>query len=94
MSTQCSEDHFEEVINVFEDTAQLKQPYSAVDSPPVLPWEEIEPLLEDNLEDHAKPFAKGLYEHWRTKRSEAGNRSLITSLKVAYLKCLFFCYEN
>ena len=69
-------------MNVFEETAQLKQPYSAVDSPPVLSWEEIEPTVEENLEDHAKPFAKGLYEHWRVKRTEAGNRSLITSLKV------------
>ena len=75
-------------MNVFEETAQLKQPYSAVDSPPVLSWDEIEPVLEENLEDHAKPFAKGLYEHWRSKRSEAGNRSLITSLKVTHLTSL------
>lgn len=87
-ATQCSELHFEEVMNVFEETAQLKQPYSAVDSPPVLSWEEIEPLLEDNLEDHARPFAKGIYAHWRSKRSGVGNRSLITSLKVGHFTFL------
>ncbi len=70
-------------MNAFEEIAQIKQPYSAVDSPPVLSWEDIEPALEENLEDHGKPFAKGLYEYWKLKRTEAANRSLITSLKVS-----------
>ena len=82
-STQCSEEVFEEVMNCFEDTVQMKQPFAAVGSPPVLPWGEIEPVLEDILEDHAKPFARDIYPHWRLKRLDAGNRGLITSLKVS-----------
>ena len=76
-------------MNCFEETAQMKQPFAAVDSPPVLPWEEIEPVLEDNLEDHAKPFAKEVYPHWSRKRLEAGNTGLITNLKVSQLSLRF-----
>ena len=83
-STQCSEDVFEEVMNCFEETAQIKQPYAAVDSPPVLSYEEIEMSMDDYLDDHARPFAKEIYEHWKKRRLEAGNKSLIIGLKVCY----------
>ena len=82
VSAQCSEGELEEVMNCFEETAQMKQPYAAVDSPPVLSWEEIEPVLEENLEEHARRFAKEIYEHWKSRRLESDNVSLITSLKV------------
>ena len=82
-STRCSEDQFEEVMNCFEETAQMKQPYSAVDSPPVLPWDEVEPVLEENLEENAKRFAKEVYDYWKARRIENGNKSLIMGLKVS-----------
>ena len=81
-STQCSEDQFEEVMYFFEETAQTKQPYAAVDSPPVLAYEEMESAFDENLDDHARPFAEEIYEHWKSRRSKNGNRSLLTSLKV------------
>ena len=84
-STQCSEDQFEEIMNCFEETAQVKQPYAAVDSPPVLSYDEIESSLDDFLDDNARQFTREIYEHWKTRRLEAGNRSLITGLKVARL---------
>lgn len=80
-STQCSEDEFEEVMNCFEETAQVKQPYAAVDSPPVLSYDEIESSMDDYLDDHARPFTREIYEHWKTRRLEAGNKSLIIGLK-------------
>ena len=82
-STQCSEVQFEEVMNCFEETAQTKQPFAAVDSPPVLSYDEIESSIDDYLDDHAKQSAKDIYEHWRARRLEAGNKQLITSLKVS-----------
>ena len=82
-STQCSEDQFEEVMYFFEETAQTKQPYAAVDNPPVLPYEEMEAAFDESLDDHARPFAEEIYEHWKLRRSKNGNRSLLTSLKVA-----------
>lgn len=84
-STQCSEDQFEEIMNCFEDTAQMKQPYAAVDSPPVLSYDEIEGSMDDYLDDHARPFTRESYEHWKSRRLEAGNKSLITGLKVSRL---------
>lgn len=84
-STQCSEDQFEEIMNCFEETAQVKQPYAAVDSPPVLSYDEVESSMHDYLDDHARPFTRESYEHWKIRRLEAGNKSLITGLKVTRL---------
>lgn len=82
-STQCSELHFEEVMNCFEETAQVKQPFAAVDNPPVLSYDEIESSMDDYLDYQAKPFAKEIYEHWRARRLATGNKPLITALKVS-----------
>jgi len=80
-STQCSEDQLEEVMNLFEETAQAKQPYAAVDNPPVLPYEEMESAIDENLDDSVRAFTKEIYEHWKTRRLEDGNQSLLPSLK-------------
>ena len=91
--TQCSENQFEEVMNCFEETAQAKQPFAAVDSPPVLSYEEIESSMDDYLDENAKHFTKDIYEHWKTRRLEAGNKEIITSLKVTciYVVAVRFC---
>lgn len=83
-AAQCSEDQFEEIMNCFEETAQVKQPYAAVDSPPVLSYDEIESSMDDYLEDHVRPFTKTIYEHWKTRRLKVGNKSIITGLKVRF----------
>ena len=80
-STQCSEDEFEEVVNLFEETAQAKQPYAAVDNPPVLVYEEMESALDENIDDSIRPFTKEIYEHWKTRRLENTNHPLVPSLK-------------
>lgn len=81
-STQCSEDQFEEAMNFFEETAQAKQPYAAVDSPPVLLYEDMEGSFDENIDDAVRTFAKDIYEHWKRRRLEAANRPLTTGLKV------------
>lgn len=81
-STQCSEDHFEETMNFFEETAQAKQPFAAVDNPPVVPYEEMESALDENFDGAARTSAKEIYEHWKSRRLTAGNRSLMPGLKV------------
>lgn len=83
-STQCSEDCFEEVMNFFEDTTQAKQPYAAVDSPPVLTYEDMEGSFDENINERARAFAKDIYEHWKRRRLEVGNKALIISLKVCH----------
>ena len=82
-SHQCSEDDFEATMNFFEETAQVKQPFAAVDSPPVLSYAEMEEAMDAALEDSVKRFAKDIYEHWKSRRSVEGNRSLVPSLKVS-----------
>ena len=81
-STQCSEDQFEEAMYFFEETAQTKQPYAAVDNPPVLAYDEMESAFDEDLDDHARPFAEEIYQHWKKRRLQNDNRSLLTSLKV------------
>ena len=81
-STQCSEDQFEEVMNFFEETAHAKQPYAGVDNPPALTYEDMESSFDETIDDTARTFAKDIYEHWKRRRLDAGNRSLTTGLKV------------
>ena len=83
-SNQCSEIVFEEVMNCFEETAQSQQPWGAVDSPPVISYELVEESMDDYLEYAHKQFTKEIYEHWKTRRLEAGNKSLTEGLKVSH----------
>ncbi|KAL2217161.1 enhancer of polycomb-like-domain-containing protein [Thermoascus aurantiacus ATCC 26904] len=80
-SNQCTEDQFEEVMNFFEETAQAKQPFAAVDNAPVLPFSELEDCIDNTVEDSVKKFAKDIYEHWRARRIKTGNRPLQPTLK-------------
>jgi len=80
-ATLCTDDEFEEVINFFEETSQTKQPYAAVDNPPVVPYEELEAEFDETISISARNFAKEIYEHWKSLRSMTGNRCLMPSLK-------------
>lgn len=82
-ANQCSEDDFEATMNFFEETAQAKQPYAAVDGPPVLSFADMEEAMDAAVEQNVKRFAKDVYEHWRSRRAANGNRSLVPSLKVS-----------
>lgn len=77
----CTEDQFEEVMNFFEETAQTKQPFAAVDSPPVLPLEELQEQFDNTIPPHVKNLSKFLYEHWKARRTITGNRGLAPRLK-------------
>ncbi|KAB8237779.1 enhancer of polycomb-like protein 1 [Aspergillus alliaceus] len=78
---RCTEDQFEEVMHFFEETAQAKQPFAAVDNPPVLSFAEIQDAMDAAVDDSIKRFAKDIYEHWKSTRTSTGNRSLVPSLK-------------
>lgn len=85
-SNRCSEDDFEATMNFFEETAQAKQPYAAVDSPPVLSFTDMEEAMDAAVEGCVKRWAKDIYEHWKSRRVATGNCSLQPSLKVSTLK--------
>ncbi|KAJ5734763.1 Enhancer of polycomb-like protein 1 [Penicillium manginii] len=78
---RCSEDEFEATMNFFEETAEAKQPFAAVDSPPVLAFADMEDSMDAAVEECVKRFAKDIYEHWKSQRIAAGNRSLEPRLK-------------
>jgi enhancer of polycomb-like protein len=77
----CSEDEFEEVMNFFEETAQTKQPFSAVGDAPVLGYEDLESDFDETIGEGARRFAKDIYPHWKNQRLLKGNRPLQPSLK-------------
>ncbi|KIV80515.1 hypothetical protein PV11_08009 [Exophiala sideris] len=77
----CTEDQFEEVMNFFEETAQAKQPFAVVDSPPVLPLEELQEQFDDSTPAYIRTFSKYLYDHWSSRRNATGNRGLAPRLK-------------
>jgi enhancer of polycomb-like protein len=81
-STKCAEDTFEEVMDLFERTAQAKQPFAVVDSPPVLSYEELEISFDDTVEVSSLVFTKEIYQHWKKQRLKQGNKPLTPSLKV------------
>lgn len=77
-------------MNFFEETAQTKQPYAAVDSPPVLTYEDMEGSFDENIDDAARGFARDIYEHWKRRRLETGNRLLTIGLKVRSIIVIHF----
>lgn len=80
---RCSENDFEATMNFFEETAEAKQPFAVVDSPPVLAFADMVDAMDAAVEGSVKRFAKDFYEHWKSRRIAAGNRSLEPSLKVS-----------
>ena len=78
---ECSDDLFEEVMNFFEETTQNKQPFAAVDNPPVLPLDELEEQFDETISREIRTYAKFIFEHWHTRRSATGNCGLSPRLK-------------
>ncbi|KAI8965626.1 enhancer of polycomb-like-domain-containing protein [Daldinia sp. FL1419] len=80
-NTQLSEDDFERIMEVFEDTAAEQAPFAAVDNT-VVPFEVMAQAM-----NHIVPVkliqahAKNVYEYWKTRRQVSGNRNLQPSLK-------------
>ncbi|EZF25990.1 hypothetical protein H112_01802 [Trichophyton rubrum D6] len=81
VSTQCTENQFEEVMSFFEETAQAKQPFAAVDNPPVVSYPEMEECFDGMIHDKLRPFVREIYESWKSRRTASGNRPLQPTLK-------------
>ena len=79
-NAQCSEDDFEKIMEVFETTAARQTPFAAVDNT-VVAFELMEIILKQEMDKKALPFAKDIYEYWRTRRQASGNKPLQPTLK-------------
>lgn len=80
-------------MSFFEETAQTKQPFAAVDNPPVVSYSEMEECFDGLVDENAKKFAKDIYEHWKSRRIKLGNRPLQTSLKVSRCSQCFVIWK-
>jgi enhancer of polycomb-like protein len=69
-------------MEFFETTAQSKQPFATIDSPPVVSYEEMENSFDESIDEPVRMFAKEVYHHWKVERIERGNKPLTPSLKV------------
>jgi enhancer of polycomb-like protein len=83
-STQCSEEDFEEVMSFFEEVANRQHKYAYVDGTPILSYEDFtkDETFKESITEPARMFAEVLYEHWSSRRTESGNRSVQPALKV------------
>ncbi|KAK4191385.1 enhancer of polycomb-like-domain-containing protein [Podospora australis] len=80
-SAQLSDDDFERIMEVYEETADTRTPFAAIDQT-VVPYDEMLQGLQD-LGDKAKvmPHAKEIYEYWRSRRQALFNKPLHPTLK-------------
>lgn len=78
-----SDDDFERIMEVFEDTAHYKTPFASVDQT-IVPYDDMVQGLQ-HLETSSRfsvmPHAKDLYEYWKSRRQAFGNRALHATLK-------------
>lgn len=80
ISAQLSEDDFERMMEVFEDTAYIKAPFASVDQT-VVSYDDMVAGLQQLDTTKVLPHAKELYEYWKSRRQAFSNRPLQPSLK-------------
>lgn len=75
-----SEDDFERVMEVFEDTAAEQTPFASVDNT-VVGYDMMVPSLHQLGSASILQHAKAVYEYWKSRRQEMGNKPLHPTLK-------------
>lgn len=75
-----SEDDFERIMEVFEDTATEQTPFAAVDNT-VVSYDMMVPGLNQLGSTNILLHAKQIYEYWKSKRQEEGNKPLHATIK-------------
>lgn len=75
-----SDDDFERIMEVFEDTAAEQTPFASVDNT-VVAYDMMVPGLNHLGAQNLLQHAKAIYEYWKSKRQEAGNKPLHPNLK-------------
>ncbi|KAL7797494.1 enhancer of polycomb-like domain-containing protein [Trichoderma ceciliae] len=75
-----SEDDFERIMEVFEDTATEQTPFASVDNT-VVGYDMMVPGLNQLGSASILQHAKQIYEYWKSKRQEEGNKPLHPAIK-------------
>jgi enhancer of polycomb-like protein len=81
-NSRLSDDDFERVMEVFEDTAHYKTPFASVDQT-IAPYDDMVQGLQEleTSKFSAMPIAKELYEYWKSRRQDLSNQPLHPTLK-------------
>lgn len=80
-SAHLSEDDFERIMEVFEDTAAESTPFADVDNT-FVPYDFMSQAITHHIrEKNVQAHSKAIYEYWRSRRQDTGNKSLHPSLK-------------
>jgi enhancer of polycomb-like protein len=79
-SAQLSDDDFEKIMEVFEDTAYLRAPFAVVDQT-IVSYDEMLHGLHELDKSKVMHHAKDIFEHWKTRRQAVSNRPLHATLK-------------
>lgn len=79
-SGSLSEDDFEHIMEVFEDTAAEQTPFASVDNT-VVQYEMMAPGLSHFGSQSILQHAKAIYEYWKSRRQEMGNKPIHPTLK-------------
>ncbi|KAJ2900179.1 histone acetyltransferase complex component [Zalerion maritima] len=79
-AVRLSEDDFERLMECFERTAAFQAPFAVVDKA-VVPYDAMMGALRELDDDKLMGYAKDIYEYWKTRRQEAGNKPVHPSLK-------------
>ncbi|KAG7289474.1 Enhancer of polycomb-like protein 1 [Staphylotrichum longicolle] len=79
-SAQLSEDDFEKIMDVFEDTSYIKAPFASIDQT-IVPYQDMLQGLQDLDNAKVMPHAKDIYEYWKSRRQALNNQPLHPTLK-------------
>lgn len=76
---QLSEDDFEKLMEQFEELAETHTPFAAVDNT-LVSFETVKEFIKER-EGKLRSCVKDIYEYWKSRRQECGNRGIQPSLK-------------
>jgi enhancer of polycomb-like protein len=79
-SAQLSEDDFERIMEVYEDTSYIKAPFAAIDQT-IVPYDDMLQALHDLDRAKVMVHAKDIYEYWKSRRQALNNQPLHPTLK-------------
>ncbi|OHE93192.1 hypothetical protein CORC01_11509 [Colletotrichum orchidophilum] len=80
VASQLSEDDFERIMEVFEDTASEQTPFASIDNT-VVGYDLMVPSLASLGGNKLMAHAKHVYEHWKARRQILGNKPIHPSVK-------------
>lgn len=79
-SAHLSEDNFEKIMDVFEETSYIKAPFASIDQT-IVPYDDMLQGLRDLDEPKILLHAKEIYEYWKSRRQALNNQPLHPTLK-------------